>query len=83
MFIPISSGALISGIPLNALAVPELVPSQSPISHFNGRRTNSVQAHITRGVLPQEALKVLQQDLEENPIALPDGYSFNYGGDTD
>jgi len=42
-----------------------------------------VQAHITRGVLPQEALKVLQQDLEENPIALPDGYSFNYGGDTD
>ena len=75
--------ALISGIPLNALAVPELVPSQSPISRFNGRRTNSVQAHITRGVLPQEALKVLQQDLEENPIALPDGYSFNYGGDTD
>jgi multidrug efflux pump subunit AcrB len=74
---------LISGIPLNALAVPELVPSQSPISRFNGRRTNSVQAHITRGVLPQEALKVLQQDLEENPIALPDGYSFNYGGDTD
>ena len=28
--------ALIAGIPLNALAVPELVPSQSPISRFNG-----------------------------------------------
>lgn len=75
--------ALISGIPLNVLAVPQLVPSQSPISRFNGRRTNGVQGHITRGVLPQEALKILQQDLQENPIELPDGYSFNYGGDTD
>ena len=78
-----NSQALIPGIPLNALGKPELVPSQSPISRKNGQRTNIVQAHLIRGVLPEEALKLLQQNLAENPIALPDGYNVSFGGDTD
>lgn len=77
---PIST---VAGIPLNALGAPALVPSQSPIARYNGERTNLVQAHLTRGVLPEEALKILQQDLQENPIALPQGYAFAFGGDTD
>ena len=81
--VPGVAPALISGIPLNALGLPELVPSQSPISRFNGRRINTVQGHLIRGVLPQEALKILYQDLAQNPIVLPDGYSYIYGGDSD
>jgi len=75
--------SLIAGIPMSALGAPRLVPSQSPIARYNGRRTNLVQAYLIRGVLPEEALKILQQDLRENPIALPDGYRFAFGGDTD
>ena len=75
--------ALIAGIPLNALGKPALVPSQSPISRDEGQRTNKVQGYLIRGVLPEEALKLLQQDLAQNPIELPDGYTFSFGGDTD
>ncbi|MCB1689344.1 MAG: efflux RND transporter permease subunit [Halioglobus sp.] len=75
--------ALIAGIPLNALGKPALVPSQSPISRDEGQRTNKVQGFLIRGVLPEEALKLLQQDLAQNPIDLPDGYTFTFGGDAD
>jgi multidrug efflux pump subunit AcrB len=78
-----ASPELISGIPLNALGRAQLVPSQSPISRLNGERINTVQAYITRGVLPQEALKLLQENLAQNPIALPPGYSLSFGGDSD
>tara|TARA_R110002110_G_scaffold66978_1_gene183098 strand:- start:197555 stop:200689 length:3135 start_codon:yes stop_codon:yes gene_type:complete len=73
----------LGGIPLNALGRPSLVPAQSPISRFNGERLNTVQAFLTRGVLPQEALSLLQKDLQNDPIALPPGYRFEYGGDAD
>jgi multidrug efflux pump subunit AcrB len=73
----------LAGIPLNTLGRPELVPAQSPITRLDGERSNLVQAYLTRGVLPQEALKMLQADLANNPIALPDGYSFTFGGDAD
>lgn len=75
--------ALIAGVPLNALGKPALVPSQSPITRKDGQRTNIVQGYLIRGVLPEEALKLLQQDLDRNPIELPDGYAFSFGGDTD
>ncbi len=73
----------LAGIPLNALGKPDLVPSQSTVTRKDGERLNLVQAYLTRGVLPQEALKLLQEDLAGNPIALPDGYSFSYGGDAE
>jgi multidrug efflux pump subunit AcrB len=60
-----------------------LVPSYSAISRKNGERINTVQAFLVRGVLPEEALKQLQQDLQDNPIALPPGYSIQFGGDAD
>ncbi len=78
-----NSQALIAGVPLNALAKPTLVPGQSPISREDGARTNTVQGYLIRGVLPQEALKLLQQDLEKSPVELPDGYAYAFGGDTD
>ena len=43
---------------------------------------NRVQGFLTRGVLPEEALKVLQANLRDTPIALPPGYRYSFGGDS-
>ncbi|MBA6412084.1 efflux RND transporter permease subunit [Parahaliea sp. F7430] len=78
-----TAGALPFGTPLSALGKVTLRPSSSPISRKNGERVNTVQAYLTRGVLPEEALKFLRADLAEDPIALPDGYRISFGGDSD
>ena len=75
--------ALVSGVPLHALGSARLVPAQSPITRKNGERVNTVQAYLTRGVLPEEALKRLQADITANPIELPPGYRLKYGGDSE
>jgi len=72
-----------AGLPLNAVGYPALEPSQSPISRIDGVRLNIIQGYITRGVLPEEALKILVADLEARPIELPPGYKIVYGGDSD
>lgn len=74
---------MIAGVPLNVLGSPRLVPAQSPISRLDGERVNTVQGYLVRGVLPQEALELLQEDLAANPIPLPPGYRYRFGGDTD
>ena len=74
---------LVAGVPLNAVATPRLVPAQSPISRSDGERLNTVQGFIERGVLPEEALKLLRADLANNPITLPAGYHYKFGGDSD
>lgn len=81
--LPAAVGSTVAGIPLNAVGAPALVPSQSPISRSNGVRYNNIQGYLERGVLPQEALKLLVENLEANPIELPPGYKLVYGGDTD
>ncbi|MFK7977929.1 MAG: efflux RND transporter permease subunit, partial [Halioglobus sp.] len=73
----------INAIPLSAIGTPSLEPAQSPISRFEGRRTNVVQGYIRRGILPEEAMKILREDLEANPIEMPLGYTWNEGGDAD
>ncbi|GHD30300.1 efflux RND transporter permease subunit [Halioglobus pacificus] len=70
-------------VPLNTLGSFDIVPSRSPISRENGVRVNKVQGYLVRGVLPEEALKLLRQDLADNPIPLPVGYKFQFGGDSD
>jgi multidrug efflux pump subunit AcrB len=74
---------LISGIPLSAIGKPDLVPAQSPIARLNGERINAVQAYLIRGTLPETALQQLRSELTRNPVNLPPGYSYVYGGDTD
>ena len=61
-------------VPLSAVGELNIVPDDAPIGRRNGERINQVQAFLTRGVLPEEALKLLRQSLEDNPIILPDGY---------
>jgi multidrug efflux pump subunit AcrB len=74
---------LLTGVPLNAIASPELVPAQSPITRLNGQRMNTVRGYLTRGVLPEEALTALRRELQRNPVVLPDGYHFKFGGDSE
>lgn len=61
----------------------ELKPASSPISRKNGERTNTVQGFVTRGVLAEEALKELQYILDQDPVALPAGYRYQFGGNSD
>ncbi len=77
------AGSQLPGVALSTLGSYQLEPSRSPIGRKDGERVNTVQAFIDRGVLPQEALKVLLADLEANPIALPQGYRYQIGGDAD
>ena len=69
-------------VPLSAIGDLEVVPDDAPIGRRDGERINQVQAFLTRGVLPEEALKLLQKSLEEDPIPLPDGYRYSFGGDS-
>lgn len=78
-----STGGQPSGVPLSALGQAVLEPSSSPISRKDGERVNIIQAFLTRGVLPEEALKFLRAGLEARPIPLPDGYHYKFGGDSD
>jgi multidrug efflux pump subunit AcrB len=84
--LPLPAGGATDSMPsvaLSTLGSFELVPAQSPVSRKDGVRVNIIQGYLTRGVLPEEALKQLRQDLNENPIELPEGYSWRFGGDSD
>ena len=78
-----SPATLVPSIPLSALGDVSLVPDDSPISRKNGERLNSVHGYLRRGVLPAEALKILAADLTRDPIPLPSGYRYEFGGDNE
>ena len=69
--------------PLSALGRLALVPDRSAITRYNGRRVNTVQAFTTAGELPGKVLADFRQRLEEEGFMLPDGYSLEYGGETE
>ncbi|MCV6628195.1 MAG: efflux RND transporter permease subunit, partial [Cellvibrionaceae bacterium] len=81
--LPLAPSGNMQGLPLSALGKPQLVPAPSPISREDGERVNIVAAYLTRGVLPEEALKLLRQNLQQDPIELPPGYRYQFGGDAD
>lgn len=72
-----------SAVPLGSLGGSRLVPDDSPITRLDGERVNRVQGFLSRGVLPEEALAMLRADLERDPIPLPAGYSYRFGGDSE
>ncbi len=79
--LPRGSGA-IQFVPLSTLGELSIVPDDSPIGRRDGERINRVQAFLTRGVLPEEALKLLRRSLKQDPVLLPDGYRYSFGGDS-
>ena len=77
-----ASGAL-NSISLSTLGRFELVPANSPITRKNSERLNTIQGFVTRGMLAEEALQDLQRILKADPVALPAGYRYQFGGDAD
>lgn len=71
------------GVPLSAIADIRVEPSEGQINRRNGERTNTVQAFVQYGVLPEEALKTLQARMAAAGYSLPDGYRIETGGDSD
>lgn len=71
------------GVPLSALGDWRIVPSESQVVRRDGERVNVVQGWLAHGVLPEEALALLQGRLAEGALALPQGYRLEFGGDSD
>lgn len=71
------------GVPLSELATLRLEPSESAIVRRNGERTNTVQAFLVPGLLPEEALQSVQTAIAESGFSLPAGYRLELGGDSD
>ena len=53
------------------------------VNRRNGERVNTVQAFVQYGVLPEEALKKLQAEMQIAGFVLPEGYRIETGGDSD
>ncbi|MEM7441874.1 MAG: efflux RND transporter permease subunit [Pseudomonadota bacterium] len=71
------------GVPLSALGSLSMVPSEPSVPHFDGQRVNRIYGYVDAGVLPQEAFAAFERLLAESPLALPVGYTLEFGGDTD
>ncbi|MEL7047101.1 MAG: efflux RND transporter permease subunit, partial [Pseudomonadota bacterium] len=77
------TGEELSSIALSTLGRFSLEPSSSPVSRKNGERLNTVQGFVTRGVLAEEALKELRALLDADPVVIPEGYRYQFGGTSD
>lgn len=73
----------LQSISLSTLGDFVLAPANSPITRKNGSRVNTVQGFITRGVLAEEALKELKGILAADPVSIPAGYHYQFGGNAD
>lgn len=70
------------GLPLSAVADLRLEPAKPEIVRRNGERSNTVQAFVQPGVLPEEVLAQARA-LIDDTLALPAGYRLEIGGDSD
>ncbi|MBR28034.1 MAG: acriflavin resistance protein [Rhodobacteraceae bacterium] len=70
-------------IPLSTLGEMRVIPSESAISRRGGERTNTVQAYVRWGVLPEAALARARAALDEAGFEVPPGYRLEVGGDSD
>lgn len=70
-------------VPLSELADQRLEPSESTITRRNGERANTVQAFLVPGLLPEEALQAVRDDLNAAGFTVPAGYRMEIGGDSD
>lgn len=71
------------GIPLTALGRVTAVPADPAIHRRNGERINTVQGFVERDLLPEVALRDVQDRIAESGLQLPLGYRLEIGGDSD
>ena len=53
------------------------------IIRIDGQRTNEVKAYIQAGVLPLTVISEFKRRLAKSDFELPDGYSLQFGGETE
>jgi len=70
-------------VPLSEIAVPVLEPSDGTIVRRNGERTNTVQAFLVPGLLPEEGLQQVLAAMDAAGFEVPPGYRLELGGDSD
>ena len=70
-----------SATPLAAIGEVTVAAESSNITRLNSRRMNEAQAFIEAGVLPDEVLSEFKAKLAAGKIAVPDGYSIEFGGE--
>ena len=70
-------------IPLSALGKVTLKPELAKITRYKGQRVNTVQGFLTPGVLPDRALSDFKQQLTDADWQLPNGYSYEFGGEAE
>ena len=70
-------------IPLSSLGKITLKPELANITRYDGQRVNTIQGFLTPGVLPDLALSNFKRQLETSNWQLPDGYSYEFGGEAE
>ncbi|HSR49555.1 MAG TPA: efflux RND transporter permease subunit [Acidobacteriota bacterium] len=69
-------------VPVSALGEMRIVPQQAAIDRRQNRRVNTVQGWVDAGVLPSQVLQPFQERIRTMLDGLPEGYSYEYGGET-
>ena len=70
-------------VPLSSLGKVTLKPELNTISRYNGQKVNTIQGFLTPGVLPDKALSDFKQQLANANWQLPNGYSYEFGGEAE
>lgn len=68
-------------IPLSSLGKVTLKPELAKITHYNGKRVNTIQGFLDAGILPNAVLSEFKQQLVASNFKLPGGYSYEFGGE--
>ena len=78
-----NSDNALESVPLSSLGNITLKPELAKITRYNGQRVNTVQGFLTPGVLPDRALSDFKQQIESVNWQLPNGYSYEFGGEAE
>ena len=81
--LPTQNSGEVESVPLSSLGKITLKPEIAKITRYNGQRVNTVQGFLTPGVLPDRALNNFKQQLEDTNWQLPNGYSYEFGGEAE
>ena len=78
-----NSDNALESVPLSSLGNITLKPELAKITRYDGQRVNTVQGFLTPGVLPDRALSNFKQQIESVNWQLPNGYSYEFGGEAE
>ncbi|MEM6366350.1 MAG: efflux RND transporter permease subunit, partial [Planctomycetota bacterium] len=67
--------------PVSAVADVTLRPEAAAVPRLNRQRMNEVNAYLVAGVLPSVVQNQIASSFESNPLDLPPGYSYEFGGE--